>query len=127
MSDRSKRPPDERRSMARHPAKASTTVIRETDMMRAGIDAVLKDVSPTGIGIFLPTALEVGELVKIRLVNQVQRFEKETRGTVRHVTRRDDGTCHIGIELSLRLTPLDVSLLKMGIPRETSADDRRWY
>ena len=113
--------------MVRYPAKASTTVIRETDAMRAGLDAVLKDVSPTGIGVVLPIALAVNESVKIRLVNQIQRFERETRGTVRHVTQCDDGAYHIGIELSLRLTPLDVSLLRMGIPRETKAEGPQWY
>ncbi|NOX54244.1 MAG: PilZ domain-containing protein [Planctomycetes bacterium] len=126
MADQPKKPRRERRLLVRYPVKASTTLVRESDMMRIGMDAVLKDVSIAGIGIVVREPLEVGEMVKIELVNQIQRLEKETRGIVRHVTPRDDGTYHVGVELLLRLTPLEVSLLRMGLQREEEPEGPRW-
>ena len=126
MTDEQQSSGSERRLMVRYLGKASTTIIRDTDIMRSGVDAILKDVSPGGIGIVMGTPLQVDESVKVQLVNHVQRFEKQTRGIVRHVTTLDDGTYHIGIQLSLRLTPLDVSLLKMGMPHDDASDSQRW-
>ena len=126
MSNEPKKPRRERRLLVRYPTKASTTVIRDADMMRVGMDAVLKDVSIAGVGIIVRETLEVGEMVKIELVNQIQRLEKQTRGIVRHVTPQDDGTYHVGVELLLRLTPLEVSLLRMGLPRDEDSSEPRW-
>ena len=119
-------PKSERRFMVRYPAKASTLIIRESDVMRSGLEAQLKDVSSSGLGIDMHVPLQVDERIKIQLSNEIQRIKKETRGYVRHVTPNDDGTYHIGIELTARLTPLEVSLLRMGIPRGPDDDENRW-
>lgn len=113
------KPPDlpERRLMVRYPSTAGATVLRDSDAMRVGTEAKLHDVSIGGIGLTLKTDIPgIGEQIKVRLVNQIQRIEKEVRGVVRHVTPRDDGTFQIGLELYVRLTPLEVSLLKMSLP-----------
>jgi hypothetical protein len=119
-------PPSERRSMVRYPAKSSTLVICESDMMRCGIEARLRNVSATGLGVVTSSPLKPEESVKIVLANEIQRIRKETRGVVRHVTQRDDDTYQVGIELLLRLTPLEVSLLRMGIPRPADENTRKW-
>ena len=126
MSNEPRQPRRERRLLVRYPAKGSTTVVREADMMRVGVDAVLKDVSVAGVGIVVAEPLEVGEMVKIELVNEIQRVRKQTRGIIRHVTPHENGTYHVGVELLLRLTPLEVSLLRMGLPREDATDEPRW-
>ena len=116
----------ERRLMVRYPSKASTSVIRESDVMRMGIDAVLKDISGAGLGVIMKTPLRIGEQIKLSLRNEIQRLQKETRGVVRHVTEHDDGTYDVGIELTARLTPLEVSLLRMGIPKDSATDQPTW-
>lgn len=110
----------ERRFMIRYPSKAGAVVVRDSDMMRVGLEGSLKDVSVGGIGLLMDEPLQINEQVKIRLHNEVQRFEKEVRGIVRHATLREDGRYHNGVELLLRLTPLEVSLLRMGMAGESS-------
>ena len=112
----------ERRVSQRRLSKASARLIRETDAMRDGFIVRLADISMTGISIVTNVALEVDEHVKLELSNPVQRVEKQTRGVVRHVTPRDDGKFAVGLELATRLSPLEVSLFKMGIP-DGSQDD----
>lgn len=112
--------------MVRYPAKSSTLVICESDMMRSGIEARLRNVSATGLGLVTASPLTPDESVKVILSNDIQRVRKETRGTVRHVTARDDGAFQIGIELMARLTPLEVSLLRMGIPRPDDQQTPKW-
>ena len=49
-------------------------------------------------------------------------LDVNTRGVVRHVTVREQGGYYVGIELLVRLPPLSVSLLRMGI--RDAANDR---
>jgi hypothetical protein len=95
-------------------------------MMRQGTEASLSDVSPASLGIRMKTALEVNEQIKIQLRNDIQRFDKEVRGRVKHVMLADDGEYHVGIELYQRLTPLEVALLKMGIRDGPQANELIW-
>ena len=128
-ADRSKKPEPptkERRILVRYPSSAGAVIIRETDFMRLGIDARVRNVSLGGLGIDAEEPLELNEQVKIQLRNDVQRFEKEVRGIVRHVTWLENGVIRIGIELLLRLTPLEVSMLRMGIKSEDSEQATRW-
>lgn len=118
--------PDERRVMTRYTGNAVALVVRNDDVMRTGISGTLYDVSATGIGLVLEAELNVNEQVRITLSNPVQRVQKETRGVVRHITQRQDGTWRIGIELATRLTPLDVNLLKMGIEPSTREGTSKW-
>jgi hypothetical protein len=113
----------ERRFMIRYPSNANVTFLRESDKMRNGVDAKLENVSTTGIGIRAPIPLEINEQVKLRLRNEVQRFEKDARGTVRHCTAASEQEYLVGIELIVRLTPLEVSFLKMGISIHPPGDE----
>ena len=104
----------DRRFMVRYPSKAGATIIRESDMMRGGIAGRLTDVTAAGVGLRCGLELPMDETVKIQLQNDVQRFHKEVRGIIRHCTSVDE-EFQIGIELLNRLTPLEVSLLRMGL------------
>jgi len=104
----------ERRFMIRYPSNSDVTLLRDSDKMRTGVDAKLENVSVTGIGILTPISLEINEHLKLRLRNEIQRFDKVVRGTVRHCTVVGEKEYLVGIELIVRLTPLEVSFLKMG-------------
>jgi hypothetical protein len=113
----------ERRLMIRYASNAGAEVVRDSDRMRCGIEGRLRDVSIGGLGIHMQSRLEVGEFIKAVLRNDIQRVEKEARGVVRHTTPREDGTYYVGVELLNRLTPLEVSLLRMGIRSEDAAEE----
>jgi len=117
---------DERRSTPRRRGSASALIIRESDVMRFGVKGELRDVSATGLGLVMESPLEPNEQIKIQLTNVIQRVEKEVRGAVRHSTLQEDGTYHVGIELSSRLTPLEVSLLAMGVPTDSQDGQKTW-
>ncbi len=107
------RPIPERRALVRSLAKSSVTVFRQTDLVRAGVEGRLRDITVCGLGLVLPVALQVGELIELELRNEIQRLQKKASGIVRHVTPMDDGRFLVGVELRVRLTPLEVSLLKL--------------
>jgi hypothetical protein len=111
----------QRRFMLRYPTSSGAAVVRDTDTMRCGVEASLKNVSLTGIGLTMEIELAINEQVQIRVRNEIQRIEKEVRGIVRHVTPRDGAGYYVGIELYSRLTPLEVGLLRMGLARDLSA------
>jgi PilZ domain len=106
---------DNRRRNVRLRSKSRVVVIRDTDAMRNGLPGALLDVSCEGLGFVIDAPLEAGEQIKIRVRNDIQRFEKEIRGVVRRVSEDDDGSYQIGVELRCRLTPLDVSMLRSGL------------
>lgn len=115
----------QRRFLLRYPTNAGALVIRDTDPMRCGIEATLKNVSLAGLGIQLGEPLALNEQVVVRVRNEIQRVEKEVRGVVRHATLGDDGQWYVGLELYSRLTPLEVGLLRMGLLRD-SGEDAMW-
>jgi hypothetical protein len=103
---------DDRRTAPRFCARAVAMIYRDDDAMRKGIPVKLHDISAAGLGLTLPdVSLDLLEQVKIRLQNDVQRFDREVRGIVRHISALPDGQYRVGIELTSRLTPLEVSLL----------------
>jgi PilZ domain len=105
---------DDRRTTPRFCARAIATIYRDCDTMRKGIPVKLHNISVAGLGLTVEDAeLELLEQVKVRLQNDVQRFDREVRGIVRHISALNDGTFRLGIELTSRLTPLEVSLLKV--------------
>lgn len=108
----------ERRFLVRYPVKGSALVLRDSDVMRVGCEANLVNVSIGGLGLDSPIPLNLNEQVKILVTNAVQRITKEVRGVVRHVTPAGDGRYRVGVELYGRLTPLEVSLLRMGLAKE---------
>jgi hypothetical protein len=117
-----------RETGARKPPKASTTaqIVRESDRMRAGIEAAVLDVAMPSLTLRTCGSFAVEEPLKIHLKNVVQRFEKEARGVVRTVHAGEDGSTTIGIELLTRLSALEVSLLKMGIHSGPGESETRW-
>ena len=115
----------ERRLMIRYPSLARALVVRETDMMRCGFDATLRNLSAGGLGLRLRVPLDPGEQVKVVVRNQIQRIEKEVRGIVRHVTP-DGEDFLVGVELCSRLTPLEVGLLRMGLPTDPHGSGPTW-
>jgi hypothetical protein len=109
----------------RKSASATAKVIREMDMMRAGLDAVVRSVTATQLVLEGAPGLKLQDQLKVRLHHVVQRFDKEVRGLVRQIEPIDADSERVTVELFTRLTPVEVSVLKMGID---VADDTapRW-
>jgi DNA phosphorothioation-dependent restriction protein DptG len=110
------------------PAKASSTamIVRESDKMRTGTDAAVLDISMSSLLLSTRGPFAVDEQIKLRLRNIVQRFEKEARGVVRKVDVNADGSITLTLELLTRLSALEVSLLKMGIPTGEAGSGSKW-
>ena len=94
--------------------------------MRIGIDAAVLDVSTGLLSRSTTGSFAVDEQVKIRLKNVIQRFEEEARGLVRLAEPDQDGSTRLSIELLTRLSALEVSLVKMGIPPAGAGPTSRW-
>jgi hypothetical protein len=95
-------------------------------MMRGGCDALLTELA-TGLALLqVRTELELNEQLKIRLQNIVQKCEKDLRGVVRKSERLVNGAIAIEVELFTRLTPLEVSMLKMGIASPDADTAPKW-
>lgn len=116
---------EQKRYTQRYRSRAVALVIRETDKMRTGIAAELIDVSAGGLRVLLETELNVGEQLKVRLKNEIERFEKEVRGIVRRATPTEDGRFDCGVELYTRLTPLEVSLARVNTDSDVD-DGPKW-
>jgi hypothetical protein len=112
---------------ARPSASTTARIIREMDMMRAGYDAVLRGVSTSQLILEGPPGLNPQDQIKIKLRHVVQRFEKEVRGLVRTIEPIDAQLERITVELFTRLTPIEVSVLKMGIDASSGKTEKRWY
>jgi|SRR6266404_8274531 len=102
----------DRRYRLRHLGRAETVILRDSDVMRIGLRVGLQTVSAAALGISSPIPLRVGEQIKVRLRNEVQRFLTEMRGAVRRVETAENGRYLVGIELFARLMPLDVMMLR---------------
>lgn len=109
---------------AQQTASATARIIRETDMMRTGLDAVVRGVTPTELVVESSPGLKVQDQIKIQLHHVVQRFDKEVRGLVRQVEPRDAESERVTVELFTRLTPVEVGVLKMGIDVSGSTGPR---
>ena len=108
----------------RRTAGATARIVREMDMMRAGMDAVLREVAAGQIVLEGPPGLKLQDQIKIKLLHIVQRFEKEVRGLVRQIAPIDAQTERFTVELFTRLTPVEVGVLKMGIDVDNNAGPR---
>jgi hypothetical protein len=118
-------PQPERRLRLRHLGKAETLILRDCDTMRVGLGVRLDSIRAAGLGVISPTALRLGEQIKIRLRNDVQRITAELRGSVRQIELRDDGYA-IEIELYSRLMPLDVMALRRAGATDVILPDKIW-
>lgn len=103
---------EERGNRLRHLGRAETIILRDCDAMRIGLRVGLQAICASALGIVSPVPLRVGEQIKIRLRNDVQRFVTELRGAVRRLEATNDGNYRAGIELYSRLMPLDVMMLR---------------
>jgi hypothetical protein len=101
----------DRRKFNRAKGRGSATIIRDTDMMRNGIQGELEDISHAGLSFFLPTCLKIGEHVSIELENPIQRTSVQTRGCVKWIQDADGGY-RIGCSLMNWLVPQQVLALK---------------
>jgi hypothetical protein len=106
---------EDSRASRRRTAGATARIIREMDMMRAGMDAVLRGASASQLVVEGPPGLKLQDQIKVHLHHVVQRFDKEVRGLVRQLEPVDAQSERITIELFTRLTPVEVGVLKMGI------------
>ena len=107
-------------------------VIRDRDAMRKGVKGVVREVKMTRVVLGMSIPLESGEQINLRLRNSIQRFKKEARGVVRRVmplepVPPDEETLfRVDVELYTRLTPLEVSLLRMGIRDDSADSEPKW-
>ncbi len=129
MSDAEKTPgnppaPKGSQPASRRSASTTARIVREMDMMRVGIDAVLRSASTSQLVVEGPPGLKLQDQIKIHLHHVVQRFEKEVRGLVRQIEPIDAETERMTVELFTRLTPVEVGVLKMGIDVDGNAAPR---
>lgn len=116
----------DRRSYQRHLGHAEVYVIRDTDVMRDGVQVRLENISAAGMGILSPVPFRVDEQLKFRLRNEVQRFSANLRGIVRWMEPKGDGSYLCGIELFTRLMPFDVMMLRRAGVGDQSDPSREW-
>jgi len=117
---------EERRAIRRQAVHSDGRLILDADVMRIGVKVRLINVNATGVGLECDRTVDVGESVTVELENVVQRFHRTVRGRVRHCTEISDEKYVVGIELQLRLSPMDVSQLKMGLSRGDASGEKRW-
>ncbi len=119
--------PKPKRSLGYVSLGSRALIIRDTDAMRDGIRGMVREVSMNKLTVGLPEALPMNEQIKIKLRNLIQRFRKDARGVIRHIEpdKERQEEFLIEIELYTRLTPLEVSLLRMGI-RDDQQHRPRW-
>jgi hypothetical protein len=132
MSDAEKTPdpipsPKEPGPQAQRTARTTARIIREMDMMRAGYDAVLRGVDTSQLVLEGPPGLNPQDQIKIKLHHVVQRFDKEVRGLVRTIEPIDAQLQRITVELFTRLTPIELSVLKMCVDASSGTTEKRWY
>lgn len=105
------------------PTESQGHFVRETDAMRTERPFRLLGVTVDSVRFVTAHPLESGERIDLVLANPLQRVQVKTRGEVTRVARQPDGGIVADAALRVRLTPLMVSLLKMGIAR--AADGRK--
>jgi hypothetical protein len=88
----------------------SLSLRRET-----GWEAVVRDISCSGIGLLLPRRFEVGTLLAIELAEKVEGKKHLLIARVAHATQQPEGNWLIGAAFMSPLTEDEVQLLA-GIP-----------
>jgi hypothetical protein len=128
MSDESQSPQPVDPSQGYSNLGSRALVIRDSDAMRNGIRGMVRDVATNKLVVRLPFVLPPNEQIQLRLRNFVQRFRKEARGVVRGRTPdpKVPESFLIEVELYTRLTPLEVSLLRMGVRDENIPRTKKW-
>jgi RNase P/RNase MRP subunit p29 len=121
-------PPAEDPTLGYSSLGSRALVIRDSDAMRNGIRGMVRDVAMNKLVVRLPLTLPANEQIQLKLRNFVQRFRKETRGVVRGHTPdpKVPGSFLHEVELYSRLTPLEVSLLRMGVRDENIPRLKKW-
>lgn len=119
------RSPD-RQPRLRHLGRAETIVLRDADVMRVGLRVRLYKINASSLSIISPVPLRIGEQIKIKLRNDVQRFVTELRGVARRLAPTEDDSFLVGIELFSRLMPLDVMMLRRAGVADVSYTGKIW-
>ncbi|MGE3315497.1 MAG: hypothetical protein AB7O26_10310 [Planctomycetaceae bacterium] len=128
MTDEPQPPPPGGTSEGYSTLGSRALVIRDSDAMRNGIRGMVREVATNKLLVRLPQTLPQNEQIQLKLRNFVQRFRKEARGVVRGHTPDPKVPDHFLIEVELysRLTPLEVSLLRMGVRDENIPRTKKW-
>jgi hypothetical protein len=79
-------PPAERRAVPRSTPDADTTCRYFTSLGGAGSSGTVRDLSTSGLGLELPEAIQVGQLLMARLANQSRCFLTVKIARVVHAT-----------------------------------------
>ena len=107
--------------------RALATVFLPNDAMRIGKPAKLFDLATGRLGLQMESPPALGEVISIHLENHIQRVDRTVRGVVREVFEIQSELFRIRVELSARLSPMDVLLLKTSISDDgTDKDKTRW-
>jgi len=115
----------DRRLFPRYDSRSRARLFRSDDRMRFGVIAEIWDISVEGMGIVLSSELRPGESLGLTLINSVQRFSCDLRGTVLWIQPTEDGQFRAGVRFMRRLAPLDVSALR-GRPRDNHNSPTTW-
>ncbi|MGQ0636225.1 MAG: hypothetical protein ACT4QC_16550 [Planctomycetaceae bacterium] len=124
--DREKPRPPAKRYRLRHLGKAETVVLRDSDTMRLGLHVRLETIRATSMAVATNATFRVGEQLKIRLRNDVQRITADLRGAVRWIEPLENGEQLVEIELFTRLMPLDVMSLRRAGVTDVILPDKIW-
>jgi len=124
--ENSKPPPAERRIRLRHLGKAETVIVRDTDVMRDGLRVRLETISANALSILSAADFRVGEQLKIRLRNDVQRITADLRGWVRCIEPRSEAEQLVEVGLFTPLMPLDVMALRRAGATDVILPDKIW-
>jgi hypothetical protein len=99
----------ERRAWVRCPCSARCQVREYGGAAEGGEWAAVRDVSPDGIGLVLPSRLEPGAMLDLEF--QGVHFPRAVVAGVVHVTPRDDGTWLVGCKFARPLNGDELHLL----------------
>lgn len=114
-------PGEFRRRLPLSPTESQGTFIRETDAVRTELPFRLLAVTVDSIRLITAVPLHVSERIDLTLTNPLQRVQTRTRGEVVEANSDPQGLVIAEVALRVRLMPLMVSLLKLGIKRADAA------
>ncbi len=113
------------RRLVLSPTESQGSFVREADAARTEQPFRLLAVTVDSVRLAAGVPLQVGERIDVTLTNPLQRVQAKTRGEVTGAATDAEGLFVADVALRVRLMPLMVSLLKMGIKRRGEADGDR--
>jgi|SRR5579872_2255937 len=111
-----------RRRHPRHPGRAVVHIVRECDPARTPIPAKVLEISVAGIGLICAAPIATNEQIRVCMKNDIQRFAKDIRGTVRWVSPTPEGEYRFGVEFGVQLSANDLmSVTRTGATSQLGA------